>query len=82
MTTKLIEKAELVEDRNALLEKTLIAEYLKEQGYSFKKLKELSDRVVKQLMKEATRYAALRMEEIKAKAHFVDEIVGGSTRRN
>ena len=65
-----------------VMENALIEEYLNEYGYSMTQLKKLPSRVVKQLMIEATKYAALRMEEIEAKAHLVDEIVGGSTRHN
>ena len=59
---------------DASLEKALIEEYLDEQGYSLEKLTHLPERVVKQLMKEATRYASLKMEEIGAKAHLVEEM--------
>lgn len=59
---------------DASLEKALIEEYLDDQGYSLEKLKHLPERVVKQLMKEATRYATHKMEEIEAKAHLVQEI--------
>lgn len=63
-----------MEDPNAVLEKALMEEYLHERGYSLEKLKELPKEMVEQLMKEATRYASLKMEEIQARAHFVDEI--------
>lgn len=56
------------------LEKALIEEYLDDQGYSLEKLKHLPERVVKQLMKEAMRYATLKMEEVASGAHLVDEI--------
>jgi hypothetical protein len=59
---------------DASLEKALIEEYLEDQGYSLEKLKALPERVVKHLMKEATRYAALKMEEIKARAQLVEEM--------
>ncbi len=64
----------LMEDPNALLEKALIEEYLSEQGYSLEKLKELPKKVAEQLMKEATRFASLKLEEIEDRAHFIDEI--------
>ncbi len=63
-----------MEDPNAVLERALMEEYLHERGYSLKKLKELPQEMVEQLMKDATRYASLKLEEIKARAHFVDEI--------
>jgi hypothetical protein len=60
------------------MEKALIEEYLNDQGYCLEKLQHLPERVVKYLMKEATRYAALKMEEIKAKAHLVKTMHEGA----
>lgn len=66
--------AQLLDEPKAALEKALIEEYLKEQGYTLEKLKELPERVAKQLMKEASRYASLKLEEIESRAHLVEEI--------
>ncbi len=74
MTTKQTEKAEPVEDRNALLEKALIEEYLLEKGYSLEGLKNLPPELVEKLMKEASQYASLKMEEVSARAHFIKEL--------
>ena len=74
MFTKLNKKTENMNDPNAVLEKALMEEYLHERGYSLEKLKEMPKEMVEQLMKEATRYASLKMEDVKAKAHFVEEI--------
>ena len=74
MNTKPIENSEPVEDPNALLEKALIEEYLKERGYSHEDLKKLPADVVEKLMKEASQYASLKMEEVQARAHFVKEL--------
>ena len=63
-----------MDEPKVAMEKALIEEYLLEQGYSREKLKDLPERVVKQLMKEATRYASLKLEEIEARAHLVEEI--------
>jgi hypothetical protein len=63
-----------MEDPNAVLEKALIEEYLQEQGYSREKLRELPKEIVEKLMKEASQYASLKMEEVEARAHFVEEI--------
>jgi hypothetical protein len=63
-----------MEDPNAPLEKALIEEYLQEQGYSLEKLKELPKEIAEKLMKEASQYASLKLEEVEAKAHFVEEI--------
>ena len=74
MNAKPIENVEPVEDRNALLEKALIEEYLKEKGYSHEELKKLPADLVEKLMKEASQYASLKMEEVEARAHFVKEL--------
>lgn len=74
MTTKPIEQTDPIEDPNALLEKTLIEEYLHEKGYSREGLRRLPVELVETLMKEATRYASLKMEEVKARAHFIHEL--------
>ena len=70
-----------MEDPNAVLEKALMDEYLHERGYSLEKLKELPKEMFEELMKDATRYASLKMEEIQARAHFVDEIHDGGSSR-
>ncbi len=74
MNTKLTENTEPVEDRNALLETALIEEYLNEKGYSHEDLKKLPAELVEKLMKEATQYASLKMESVKARANFIKEL--------
>ena len=74
MNAKPSEQAELMEDPNALLENALIKEYLKEKGYSHEDLKKLSADLVEKLMKEATQYASLKMEEVQARAHFINDL--------
>lgn len=71
MTT---EDVQPTEDRNALLEKSLIEEYLREKGYTHESLKNLPADLVEKLMKEASQYASLKMEEVEARAHFVKEL--------
>ena len=74
MTTKPIENVEPVEDPNAMLEKALIEEYLKQKGYTHDDLKKLPAELVEKLMKEASQYASLKMEEVEARAHLVKEL--------
>ncbi|MBI2334162.1 MAG: hypothetical protein HYU84_18710 [Chloroflexi bacterium] len=74
MTTKPVEQAEPVEDPNAMLEKALIEEFLKQKGYTHEDLKKLPAELVEKLMKEASQYASLKMEEVEARAHFVKEL--------
>lgn len=64
-------QAESIEDPNALLESILIEEYLKEKGYSHEDLKNMPADVVEKLMKDASQYASLKMEEVKARANFI-----------
>ncbi|HET7143634.1 MAG TPA: hypothetical protein VFI68_06425 [Anaerolineales bacterium] len=71
MTTK---QTEPVEDRNALLETALIEEYLREKGYSMEDIKKLPADAAAKLMKEASQYASLKMEEVEARAHFIKEL--------
>lgn len=81
MTTKPIQDNEPLEDRNALVEKKLIEEYLREKGYTLETLKKLPEEQVEQLMKEASQYASLKMEEVQARAHFVNELHEDSSPR-
>jgi hypothetical protein len=74
MNTKPIGDTEPVEDPNAMLEKALIEEYLKEKGYTHDDLKKLPAELAEKLMKEASQYASLKMEEVEARAHFVKEL--------
>ena len=74
MTTKKTDQTEPVEDRNALLEKALIEEYLHEKGFSHEDLKNLPADLVEKMMKEASQYASLKMEEVEARAHFIKEL--------
>jgi len=74
MTTKQTEKTEPVDDSNALLEKALIEEYLHEKGYTMEEFKKLPVDVAEKLMKEASQYASLKMEEVEARAHFIKEL--------
>ena len=79
MTTKPNENIEHREDRNGLFEKELIEEYLLERGYTLESLKKLPVDIAKQLMKEASQYATLKMEEVKAQAHFVKGLQSGGS---
>lgn len=74
MNAKPIENAEPIEDPNTMMENALIAEYLKQKGYTHDDLKKLPAELVEKLMKEASQYASLKMEEVEARAHFVKEL--------
>ena len=74
MNAKPINDTEPIEDPNAMLEKALIEEFLKQKGYTHDDLKKLPAELVEKLMKEALQYASLKMEEVEARAHFVKEL--------
>lgn len=74
MAVKPIKDDEPIEDPNAMLEKALIDEYLKQKGYTHEDIKKLPAELVEKLMKEASQYASLKMEEVEARAHFVKEL--------
>ena len=53
-----------------ILERTLIAEYLLSRGYLMTELKELSAQAAERLLREACRFAALRLSEIEFRDPF------------
>jgi hypothetical protein len=64
----------LAEGPQSVLERTLIAEYLLGKGYLTSDLKELPPHLAKSLIKEARRFAALRLAEIESRAKFRQKI--------
>lgn len=66
------------EDPHAQMERAFIEEYLRERGYSFEALHKLPERLVKQLLTEASTYASNKLSEMEARAHFVNEVHGAS----
>ena len=74
MTSEPLQDTEAIEDPNAMLEKALIEEFLKQKGYTHDDLKKLPAELVEKLMKEASQYASLKMEEVEARAHLVKEL--------
>jgi hypothetical protein len=63
-----------MEDPNALLEKAIIEEYLRSRGLTPETLGHLPKRTRKKIMTEACRYASLKLTELEARAHFVDQV--------
>jgi hypothetical protein len=63
-----------LEDPAARLERTLIDEYLRRQGRSREELPSLPADVRLALLRDAEVYAAGRMAEIEARAHYVDDL--------
>ncbi|MCZ2128109.1 MAG: hypothetical protein LC099_10095 [Anaerolineales bacterium] len=78
MTANLNDPMDPVEDRNAMLEKALIEEYLKTNGHTQESLKKLPPEQVKKIMQDASQYASLKLEEVEARANFVKGLQEGS----
>lgn len=74
MTKPENDNKESTEDIHAYLEETLIASYLKDKGYDLKKLKDLPEAEVKQLLTEASTYASNKLAEVELRAHFIQEL--------
>ena len=56
------------------LERNLIEEYLKGKGQRLETLAQLPEEEAKVLMREACRYASLKLAEIESRAHMRDSI--------
>lgn len=56
------------------MEKTLLEQYLKSRGYTFKDLCDLPEDEAKSLMIEACRYASLKLAQVESAARFRETI--------
>ena len=63
-----------VDDPHAALERLLIADYLRERGYTLESVRALQLPEAVALLAAATRDASLRLADIEAKAHYASEI--------
>lgn len=69
------ERADIpLHDPAAGLERRLVDEYLQQQGRSRAELPSLPEPVRMKLLRDAEIYAAGRMAEIEARAHYVDDL--------
>jgi hypothetical protein len=66
------------EGPQSALERKLINEYLQKKGYQIDDLYALPKEEAKQLLKEASKYASLKMAEVEARAKFRKSIRGPS----
>jgi hypothetical protein len=73
MTTKDPDVHEM-EDPEGQLEKTLIAEFLRERGFDPAALHALPEEQTKHVLAEASVYAAGKLAEIGARSHYVHDI--------
>lgn len=64
----------LEEGPQSALEKNFIIEYLKGKGHRLETLNQLPEEEAKSLMREACRYASLKLAEIESRAHVRESI--------
>jgi hypothetical protein len=68
--------ARIMEDPEGPLESALIDEFLRVRGVDSSKLQSLPEEKARHLLAEASVYAATKLAEVEARAHFVHEIHG------
>jgi hypothetical protein len=61
----------------AYLEWAYLEEYLKGIGYSFEQLRTLPGELARALMRDASLFASMRLSEVEARAHLMEELHGG-----
>lgn len=61
-------------DQNAELEQALIAEFLEARGHTLHTVQSLPDAERHALMREASLHASMRLTEVEARAHYVDDL--------
>jgi hypothetical protein len=66
--------ARAMEDPGGPLEKALIEEFLRARGLDSSALHALPEHEAKRVLTEASVYAAAKLAEVEARAHFVHEI--------
>lgn len=72
--TDRIPEPPMSEDLQARLEHAFIAEYLQSRGYRLDELTKLTPDQAKALLVEACRYASVRLAEVEARAHLVEDM--------
>ena len=65
-----------VTDPNAVLERALIEDFIRSQGHDPSRLHEMPEDERRRLQSDASRYAAARLAEMDARAHYVHELHG------
>jgi hypothetical protein len=63
-----------MDDPHADLERTLIRDYLRARGEDVEALRARDDAEAHKLLAEASTYAASKLAELEARAHYVQEI--------
>ena len=59
------------------LEQAYIEEYLRGQGASLAQLHDLPELRRRALMRDASSYASMKLSEVEARSHLIDEMHGG-----
>jgi hypothetical protein len=62
------------EGPQSALERKYIEEYLAEKGYALHDLQALPERDARRLMRDACKYASLKLAEVESRAHLRKEI--------
>jgi hypothetical protein len=68
------ENADAAEGPQARLEKMYLEEFLHGKGLSIEALRELPEEEARQIMKEACRYASMKLAEVEARAQLRKDI--------
>lgn len=63
----------------AYLEWAYLEEYLKSLGYSLDQIRTLPGARARALMRDASIFASMRLSEMEARSHLVEELHGGPT---
>jgi hypothetical protein len=74
MALNLPSDAPRLQDLHADLERTLINEYLRTLGHDPERLRDRDDAEAHRLLAQASTYAAGRLTEVEARAHYVHDI--------
>jgi len=65
-----------ITDPSAILERTLIDDFIRARGYDPTRLHELPEEDRRRLESDASKHAASRLAEMEARAHYVHELHG------
>lgn len=67
-------KTQALEEPQAQLELALIREFLEARGYDLEALRGRSDAEARELLTQASTYAATKLTEVESRAHYVHDI--------
>lgn len=78
MTTDTLDNA-TARVAQSYLEWAYLEEYLKSLGFSLDQLHTMPSEQARALMREASLFASMRLSEVEARSHLVEELHGGPT---